>query len=228
MRWSAAVPIVLSSIACPAFFSLGLLWYSSTLTLSVLVAMCTLVYRELEANKVTWKLWTLWTCSLFALPLMENPEVLVRVWSTVKGLVCMGEDCSDALNIAAVSGVAIAVEGRRLVGQMGQWRENATMVVPELRVEDVLVAWRCGLYRSARSICSNSMLSTSIACFYSSTNDCLFQRSILSQLYYGRLWERLHLSNNSNSYFIDILVSTTLHSLNKEVCMFYLKFILKM
>lgn len=140
VRWSVAVPIVVSSVACPALFDLSLTWYVPTLAIGLLVASRTLLCRDLKADKLTWKLWALWTCSLFALPLMKNPDAVVEAWGCVKGMACMDGECSDALNIAAVSGVAVAVEGRRLLGKMGQWRENATGVVPELRVKGILVA----------------------------------------------------------------------------------------
>lgn len=73
VRWSVAVPVMVSSIACPLFFGLGLLACFVTLAMGSLVASRTLAYRDLKADKLTWKLWALWTCSLFALPLVKNP-----------------------------------------------------------------------------------------------------------------------------------------------------------
>jgi 4-hydroxybenzoate polyprenyltransferase len=73
VRWSVAVPVVVSSISCPLFFGLGLPAYLFTLAMGGFVAFRTLAYRDLKSDKLTWKLWALWTCSLFALPLVKNP-----------------------------------------------------------------------------------------------------------------------------------------------------------
>jgi hypothetical protein len=132
VRWSVAVPIVLSSVACPAFFGLPLVGYVPTLGLGVLVAGRTLRCRSLEADKLTWKLWALWTCSLFALPLMKNPDVFVQVGMGLKGLVCGDGDCASTVSLGGISGVAVVVEGRRVLARMGESADNGTLGLPQL------------------------------------------------------------------------------------------------
>ncbi|KAF2630967.1 hypothetical protein BU25DRAFT_295933, partial [Macroventuria anomochaeta] len=69
-RWSVSVPIMVCSALCPAFFGLDLVSFVSTCSFGALVAGRTLFLRSLAADKLTWKLWALWTCSLFVLPLI--------------------------------------------------------------------------------------------------------------------------------------------------------------
>ncbi|KAF2121533.1 UbiA prenyltransferase family [Lophiotrema nucula] len=83
VRWSVAIPIIACSIGCPLFFSLGPLSYLSTISMGLLVAGRTLAYRDLKADKLTWKLWALWTCCLFTLPLLRNPDVFVKAWQSL-------------------------------------------------------------------------------------------------------------------------------------------------
>jgi hypothetical protein len=53
----------------------------------------------------------------------------------VLGLVCPGNDCVEKLNVVVVSGVAMAVEGRRRLVLGGQ--VNAT-VVPRINIEGLV------------------------------------------------------------------------------------------
>lgn len=135
VRWSVAVPIVLSSLFCPAFFGLSLTSFVVTVSSGSFVAFRSLAYRNLKSDKVTWKLWALWTCGLFVLPLVKNPAVLFEMWGDLKGCFCFDGECLGALNLAAVSGVALVVEGRRVFTQVAAKAENRT--VPEIRVEGV-------------------------------------------------------------------------------------------
>ncbi|KAF2265763.1 hypothetical protein CC78DRAFT_552773 [Lojkania enalia] len=83
VRWSVAVPIILCSVACPMFFGVGVLGYALTLPMGMLVAGRTMAFRDLRADKLTWKLWALWTCGLFVLPLVKQPAVLEQAWKTL-------------------------------------------------------------------------------------------------------------------------------------------------
>lgn len=116
-RWSVAVPIVVCSVLCPLFFRLSALSYISTLSVGLVVASRTLLYRDLKSDKLTWKLWAFWTVWLFALPLVKDPGCFIALYETARNVVCPGEDCAGSLNLVAVSGVALVVEGRRLYGQ---------------------------------------------------------------------------------------------------------------
>lgn len=143
VRWSVSIPVVLCSVFCPWFFGLGMVSYGITLGMGGVVAIRTVVCRELKDDKMTWKLWALWTCGLFALPLVRNPEVLMRagvemmglLWE-VKCVLCAGDECAVALNLAAVSGIALVVEGRRVFAQAVAGAENGT--VPEIVIEGIV------------------------------------------------------------------------------------------
>jgi 4-hydroxybenzoate polyprenyltransferase len=103
-RWSVALPVLLCSVACPAFFDLGIKSYVFTMGLGGLVAARTVVLRDVESDRVTWKVWALWTCGLFVLPVIKNPGVLRRLLEGMNGILCPGEECVRALNIAAFFG----------------------------------------------------------------------------------------------------------------------------
>lgn len=147
-RWSVAVPIMLCSIACPAFFALGPVSYTFTIAFGAVVAGRTLFLRDLAADKTTWKLWALWTCSLFVLPLVarvgDAAIVDARVvWEVLVNYACAGQDCAEKLNVLAAAGVALAVKGSTGSGKGMRWvnggvkRSMAEVVVPSIHVEVV-------------------------------------------------------------------------------------------
>ncbi|ORY16760.1 UbiA prenyltransferase family-domain-containing protein [Clohesyomyces aquaticus] len=139
VRWSVAVPILVSSIISPMFFGLRL-WSGMTLSTLIIgstVAARTMVYRDLKSDKLTWKLWAFWTCWLFALPLAKDPRVVAEIWYHLSGMVCPNGDCYTGLNVAAVSGVALVIEGRRLYGHFGAWLVG-NVTVPKIVVEGVM------------------------------------------------------------------------------------------
>lgn len=144
-RWSVALPIMLCSIACPAFFALGPLSYTFTVAFGAVVAGRTLFLRDLAADKATWKLWAVWTCSLFVLPLVarvgDAAVVDARVvWEVLVNYACAGQDCAEKLNVLAAAVVAMAVKGS--TGNRFAWmgagkRSMAEVVVPSIHVEVV-------------------------------------------------------------------------------------------
>ncbi|KAJ4379681.1 hypothetical protein N0V86_004863 [Didymella sp. IMI 355093] len=140
-RWSVALPIIVWSALCPAFFRLDALPYVFTLSLGALVAGRTLFLRDLKADKATWKLWAAWTCSLFVLPLIASLEVgLVdagMLWEVIMHYACPGHDCAEKLNVLAVSGVALAVKGSSMVGRLAVDAEKNVTAVPSIKVEVV-------------------------------------------------------------------------------------------
>lgn len=140
-RWSVAVPIMGFSVLCPAFFGLGALSYAGTVGSGGVVAGRTLFMRELKADKMTWKLWALWTCSLFVLPVAARMGDAVFngsvVWEVLLHYTCPGHDCVKKLNVLAVGGVALAVKGSSLIGGTGVDVERHLKVVPSINVEVV-------------------------------------------------------------------------------------------
>jgi len=136
-RWSVAVPIMICSIICPFFFGLGVMSYVSTLSIGFLVAFRTVRYRDLKADKVTWKLWAFWTVWLFGLPLARDPGCLVEAYKAARSLVCSGEDCSGSLNLVAVSGMALLVESRRLYGHFAGSGFSGNATLATVSVESI-------------------------------------------------------------------------------------------
>ncbi|KAF1839469.1 hypothetical protein BDW02DRAFT_564010 [Decorospora gaudefroyi] len=113
-RWSVAVPVLGASVVCPAFFGLGWASFAGTMAVGGVVAGRVLMYRDVESDEVTWKLWALWTCVLFSLPVVKNPEVLCGAWDVVRAAVCPGGAWPGGFKGVAASGVAMIVEGKRM------------------------------------------------------------------------------------------------------------------
>lgn len=67
-RWSIAVPVVVWSCVCPAFWQMDYWGWGLPLVLGVLVSGRVLLLRGVEQDKVTWKFWCVWTMALYLLP----------------------------------------------------------------------------------------------------------------------------------------------------------------
>ncbi|KAF2019986.1 hypothetical protein BU24DRAFT_387164 [Aaosphaeria arxii CBS 175.79] len=140
VRLSVALPIIICSIVCPAFFGLGIGSYTATVGLGGLVAGRTWMLRDLKSDKLTWKLWALWTVMLFALPLLKNPQVLASIFLTLLAKVCPTGNCAKSLNLVAVSSVALVVGGRKAYVQAGwsAFGAAANSTIPEIQIEGVM------------------------------------------------------------------------------------------
>ena len=81
-RWSIAIPVITWSIVCPWFWELGKLGWAASLMAGGLLAVRVLLLRSIGADKVTWKVWCLWTIVLYVLPLFRDHSSLTRFWET--------------------------------------------------------------------------------------------------------------------------------------------------
>ena len=70
-RLSIAVLVLCSSSACAGFWQVGFLGYSLAHALSSILSARVLLLRNMEADGVTWKLWSLWMATLYTLPLVK-------------------------------------------------------------------------------------------------------------------------------------------------------------
>jgi len=70
-RLSVAVPVLFWSFACPTFWGLTILNYLPTVVVGVAIAYRVLVFRNVNSDKITWKLWCLWIILIYLLPLLE-------------------------------------------------------------------------------------------------------------------------------------------------------------
>ena len=77
-RWSIAIPVVMWSIICPAYWQIEYSGWIPSLVLGALIAGRVLLLRRVENDKVTWKLWCAWTMILYILPLWKDCSVFVR------------------------------------------------------------------------------------------------------------------------------------------------------
>lgn len=70
--WEIAIPILLWSTICPMFWHAGWNGYIAPITIGYYLAFRILRYRTVDAHKVSWKIWCLWTGSLYILPLFAQ------------------------------------------------------------------------------------------------------------------------------------------------------------
>lgn len=69
-RYTIALPIFFWSVYCPYFFEANLLGYSSSIAVGGYLSFRILYNRGVAGDKVSWKLWCVWTMVLYALPVM--------------------------------------------------------------------------------------------------------------------------------------------------------------
>ena len=79
-RWTIAVPVLIWSFFCARFWHVDILGYLSPVVLGSILAGRVLVLRRADQDKITWKLWCVWTLVLYSLPLYKNHDVLSRAW----------------------------------------------------------------------------------------------------------------------------------------------------
>lgn len=68
-RWSIAVPVVLWSVFCSWFWQVGALGCIPSLLIGGILAVRVVGFKGVKADRITWKLWCLWTTTLYLLPL---------------------------------------------------------------------------------------------------------------------------------------------------------------
>lgn len=67
-RWSIAVPMLIWPVASAYYWNTGLAIGAPQVVLGTLVAVRCLRYSGLKEDKLTWRLWCLWTAALYMLP----------------------------------------------------------------------------------------------------------------------------------------------------------------
>ncbi|MCJ1243255.1 hypothetical protein MMC30_000452 [Trapelia coarctata] len=77
-RCLIASAVLFWSIACPLFWGLGLAGYALSGISGAVVATRALLLRDTGADRLTWKLWSLWLMGLYFLPLVKDYSVFVR------------------------------------------------------------------------------------------------------------------------------------------------------
>lgn len=74
-RWAIALPVIFWSWICPIFWQLGAIGYIPPVSIGCVLAFRVLVFRDVPSDKVSWKMWCLWTMILYALPLFKRYDI---------------------------------------------------------------------------------------------------------------------------------------------------------
>lgn len=83
-RWTIAIPVVSWSFICAIFWNPPLYGYIVPIAIGGTLAIRVLSFRSVTADKVTWKMWCLWTISLYLLPLCKDSSVVQRFITFLK------------------------------------------------------------------------------------------------------------------------------------------------
>jgi 4-hydroxybenzoate polyprenyltransferase len=78
-RWSIAICVTMWSIVCPYYWNGGLIAYLLACGSGGLLVFRLMLYRTVQADAITWKIWCLWTTLLYLLPLVQNPQVFINL-----------------------------------------------------------------------------------------------------------------------------------------------------
>lgn len=75
-RWAVVVPIAVWSLLCPRFWQVGIMGYVVVAVFGSVIGVRTLTKRRLEDDRLTFKLWSVWIISIYALPLIKKMDLL--------------------------------------------------------------------------------------------------------------------------------------------------------
>ena len=78
-RWTVAVPVMVWSMVCPTYWMLDVWGFIAPVTLGCLVVVRLFLWRDVAADRLTWKFWSLWMMSLYLLPLLKDHRVFEQV-----------------------------------------------------------------------------------------------------------------------------------------------------
>ena len=70
-RLSIAIPMAVLCWLCPHFWGVSPSGYAAPVTLGTMVAVRTMIYRDIQADKLTFRIWNLWMVSLYCLPALS-------------------------------------------------------------------------------------------------------------------------------------------------------------
>lgn len=68
-RWTIAVPMLGWGVLCPAFWHAHAVIYALSCVLAASVAVRTLLFRSVESDKATFRIWNCWVALVFVMPL---------------------------------------------------------------------------------------------------------------------------------------------------------------
>ena len=83
-RLSIAISVLIWSVVCPAFWSLHFSSSTLSILLGLIVAYRAIFSRSVQADRTTWRVWSLWLTSLYFLPLMKDIGIPHHLFVTAR------------------------------------------------------------------------------------------------------------------------------------------------
>jgi 4-hydroxybenzoate polyprenyltransferase len=77
-RWSIFLPMLCWGICCPMFWCVSSLWFAISMGLASLVALRAVLFRSINGDKRTFRLWNCWIAVIYMLPLFSQGNHLDR------------------------------------------------------------------------------------------------------------------------------------------------------
>lgn len=71
-RWSIAIPMVLWGSVCPRFWNGGIVVIALSIVLASTIAARSLLFRSVQGDQMTFKVWNAWMTLVFVLPLISH------------------------------------------------------------------------------------------------------------------------------------------------------------
>ena len=81
-RWTVAIPVLLWSVVCPSFWSLQVYSFATSIALGLVVSCRVVLTGGVAADRITWKLWSLWLTFIYLLPVFKNLASFPVCWTS--------------------------------------------------------------------------------------------------------------------------------------------------
>ena len=75
-RWAVVAPIAAWSLLCPQFWQVGVFGHVMVAVVGLVIVVRTLTKRKVEDDRLTFKVWSVWIISIYALPLIKKMDLL--------------------------------------------------------------------------------------------------------------------------------------------------------
>ena len=74
-RWAVVAPVAVWSLLCPRFWQVGVFGHGVVAVVGLIIGVRTLTKRRVEDDRLTFKVWSVWIVSIYALPLIKRMDL---------------------------------------------------------------------------------------------------------------------------------------------------------